>query len=225
MAEPIQRRAEKTRTAILDAAEIVFAEHGFDGARVDAIAEASGYNKTLIFRYFDDKLGLYSEVLRRIDRQASEPLAQLIGPLLEDETIFSDTHKLRAFFKTGLGLFFDYLLAHPHVMRMILWEQAEGWQTYVKIAAVFELEGAERLDALFSRARASGLLRSDLDPTVLFLLAEQICWTYPTSIPFYQLVLPGRDLSTPEALARAREQIVDFIVGGLVLDPPSIIRN
>ena len=44
MSEPGSRRgrvhdAEGTRMAILDAAEEVFAEHGFDGARVDAIAE------------------------------------------------------------------------------------------------------------------------------------------------------------------------------------------
>jgi len=219
MSEPGRGRAEKTRAAILDAAEAVFAEHGFDGARIDRIAEVSGHNKTLIFRYFGDKLGLYAEVLKRLDRQAGEPLLQLIGPLLEDETIFSDAHRLRAFIKAGLGMFFDYMLAHPRVMRMILWEHAEGWQTYVKIASLFKIEGFERLEAFFSRARAAGLLRSDLDPFVLFLLAEQICWTYPTSLPFYQVVLPGRDFSTPEALARAREQIVDFIVAGLMVDP------
>jgi AcrR family transcriptional regulator len=219
MSEPVKRRAEKTQATILDAAEVVFAEHGFDGARIDHIAEVSGYNKTLIFRYFGDKLGLYTEVLRRIDRQAREPLSQLIGPLLEDETIFSDVHKLRAFFKAALGTFFDYMVDHPRLMRMIIWEHAEGWQTYVKIASLFEVEGFEQLEALFSRARAAGLLRSDLDPFVLFLLAEQICWTYPTSLPFYQLVLLGRDLSTSAALARAREQIVDFIVAGLIVDP------
>ena len=53
----------------------------------------------------------------------------------------------------------------------------------------------------------------------MFLLAEQICWTYPTSLPFYQLVLPDRDLSTPAAMACAREQIVDFIVAGFIVDP------
>src|SRR6266568_7554784 len=77
--------AEGTREAILDAAEEVFAEHGFDGARIDAIAAASGYNKSLIFQYFDDKLGLYAEVTRRADREMSELQARLLAPLLEDE--------------------------------------------------------------------------------------------------------------------------------------------
>jgi hypothetical protein len=62
------------------------------------------------------------------------------------------------------------------------------------------------------------LLRSNLDLSVLFMLAEQICWTYPTSLPFYQLVMPSRDLASPAALARARAQIVDFILAGFMPD-------
>jgi AcrR family transcriptional regulator len=217
--QPAQGRAEKTRTAILDAAEAVFAEHGFDGARIDAIAAASGHNKTLIFRYFGDKLNLYAEVLKRVDKQAGEPLMQLIEPLLGDETLLSDAHRFREFLKAALGTFFDYMTAHPRIMRMILWEHAEGWQTYVKVASLFEIEGFDRFEVFTLRAQAAGLLRSNLDLSVLFMLAEQICWTYPTSLPFYQLVLPGRDLASPAALARARAQIVDFIVAGFMVDP------
>ncbi len=219
--EPATRRSEKTRAAILDAAETEFAEHGFDGARIDAIAAASGHNKTLIFRYFGDKLALYVEVLKRVDRQAAEPLFQLITPLLGDETILSDAHRFRQFFKAALGVFFDTMVAHPRVMRMILWEHASGWQTYVKVASIFEVEGFDRFESFISKASAAGLLRSNFDLSVLFMLAEQICWTYPTSLPFYQLVLPGRDLSSPAAMARARTQIVDFIVAGFMPDPQS----
>jgi TetR/AcrR family transcriptional regulator len=220
MSEPRERRGEKTREAILTAAEAVFAEHGFDGARIDTIADVSGFNKTLIFRYFGDKLGLYAEVLRRLDRQASELQAQLLGPLLEDETIVSDAHRFRAYLTTALGVFFDYMVAHPRVMRMMIWEHAEGWQTYAKIASLFEMEGLEQLEALFSRAQQAGLLRADFDPLVLFVLAEQICWFFPTSLPFYQMVLPAGDFSSPAARARAREQIVTFLVAGIVVELP-----
>src|SRR5215468_1334522 len=100
MSETRRGRGEKTREAILTAAETVFAEHGFDGARVDTIAEVSGYNKTLIFRYFDDKLGLYTEVIKRADQEVSDLLAHVFAPLLEDETIATDAHRFRAFLKT-----------------------------------------------------------------------------------------------------------------------------
>jgi len=224
MSEPGSKRgrgrdAEKTRETILDAAEATFAERGFDGSRIDAIARTSGYNISLLFQYFGDKLGLYTEVLKRIDRQSSKLQAQLIGLLLEDETIASDAYRLRTFLKKALGAFFDYMVDHPHVMRMGIWEHAAGWQTYTKIASHFEPEGLAQVEAFFSNARRSGLLRSDFDPVVLLLLAEQICWIYPTSIPFYQLFLPGRDLTSAESRARVREHIIEFVVAGMIVDP------
>src|SRR5438034_7341054 len=88
--EPGNRRgrahdAEGAREAILNAAEAVFAEHGFDGARIDAIAASAGYNKSLIFQYFDDKLGLYTEVNKRIDRDMSKLETRILTPLLRSE--------------------------------------------------------------------------------------------------------------------------------------------
>jgi AcrR family transcriptional regulator len=219
MPEPGKRRGEQTREAILNAAEAIFAEHGFDGARIDTIAEVSGYNKTLIFRYFGDKLGLYAAVLKRIDAQAIEFQAHLLGPLFKDESILTEAHRFRAFLTTAIGAFFDFMVEHPHVMRMLIWEHAEGWQTYTKIASLFEFQGLERIEALFEDAQRAGLLRSDGDPFVLFLLAEQICWSFPTSLPFYQMVRPNRDFSSAEALARAQKQIVAFIVAGILVDP------
>ena len=224
MDEPGSRRgrshdAEGAREAILNAAEQIFAEHGFDGARVDAIAETAGYNKSLIFQYFGDKLRLYAAVLKRTDEETRELQAQLLAPLLEDETIASDAHRFRSFLKTAIGALFDFLVEHPRLMRMIIWEQAEGWQTFAKIASQFDTEDLDLFRALFSRVRNAGLLRSDFDPAIQLTLAEQMCWSYLTSIPMYQLVLPGEDLSSAAALARAREHIVEFVVAGMLIDP------
>lgn len=56
------RDAQRARKAILDAAEAVFAQHGFDGARIDAIAKASGYNTSLLFQYFGESLKQVDQV-------------------------------------------------------------------------------------------------------------------------------------------------------------------
>lgn len=61
--------AQSTREAILSAAETLFAERGFDGTSMDAIASQAGYNKSLLFQYFGDKLGLYSQILKHSDRE------------------------------------------------------------------------------------------------------------------------------------------------------------
>jgi AcrR family transcriptional regulator len=211
--------AKGTQEAILNAAEAVFAEHGFDGARFDAIAARAGYNKSLIGQYFGDKLGLYTEVNKRIDRDLSELGVRILAPLLEDETIASDARRFRTFLQTVIGALFDYLLDHPRLTRIILWEQAEAWQTYTKIMAQFDTADVDQFKTLFARACSAGLLRSDVDPLIQLMMAQQTCWSYLSAIPLYQTLLPDEDLSSAAALARARQFIVAFVVGGLMGDP------
>src|ERR1700680_1270937 len=108
-----ERDAEVARRAILNAAEEVFAENGFDGARIDAIAAASGYNKSLIFHYFEDKLGLYAEVIRRADNEVTALQGRVLAPLLADETIVSNAPAFKALLEKIVGILFDYLVEHP----------------------------------------------------------------------------------------------------------------
>ncbi len=218
MPEPARRRGEKTREAILNAAEIVFAEHGYDGARIDTIAEVSCFNKTLIFRYFGDKLGLYAEVLRRVDREINE-LQTRLTPMLEDETITSNAQRFRTFLETGIGVLFDYLLEHPRFLRMLTWEMAEGWQTYAKIAQLLNIEDIDQFETLFQPLQSAGLLRPSFNLIIQLTMVMQICQVYLASLPLYQMILPGEDVSSAAALARAREYIVDFVVQGILFDP------
>jgi AcrR family transcriptional regulator len=225
MDDPERRRgrvhdAEGAREAILNAAEQVFAEHGFDGARVDAIAETAGYNKSLLFQYFGDKLGLYEAVTRRADKEITEFEMRVLVPLLEDESIASDAHRFRNFLETIIGALFDYLRDHPRLTRIIVWEQAEGWQTYAKFISQSDIEDVDKFRILFHKARRAGLLRSDVDPIIQLTIAEQMCWSYLTSIPLHQMLLPGEDVSSAAALARTREFIVAFAVAGIMVDHP-----
>lgn len=223
MPEPERRRgrvhdAEGAREAILGAAEQVFAEHGFDGARVDAIAAEAGYNKSLIFQYFGDKLNLYAEVLKRADQQGSEMQAQLFVPLLDNEAIVLDACKFRAFLETAARGLFDYLVEHPQIVRIFLWEQAEGWQTYTRIAARLNTEDIAQFEEIFARARSVGLLRSTVDPLVLVMMAMQMAMCYLTSGSLYQSILPGREALSLTELERGRELLVAFLVHGMLND-------
>jgi AcrR family transcriptional regulator len=210
---------QRTRQAILNAAEALFAEHGFDGTSVDAIASRAGYNKSLLFQYFGDKLGLYTQVLKRADRELGELMDRVITPLLEDETLASDADRFRDFLRSACGGFFDYMVERPQVMRLFNWEQAEGWQTFTRIASQFEPEDLTRLEALFEKARNAGMLRSDLDIVVMILLIEQLCWSSPAALPLYQLLFAGRDVSSAAVLTHIREQIIAFLVAGMMGTP------
>jgi AcrR family transcriptional regulator len=219
MSETERKRGEASREAILEAAEIVFAEHGFDGARVDTIAHLSGYDKKLLFRYFGDKLGLYAEVLKRADQEAHALLAAVFAPLLEDENAAFQPQQWRRFLTTMVQTLFDYLLDHPRFMRMLTWEMAEGWQTFTQITARFPPEYTDQFEMLFQKARSAGLLRSDFLPMIQFTMLLQICQTYLVSLPLYQTLLPGSALSSASALAHAREFLADFVVAGIMEGP------
>ena len=176
----------------------VFAEHGFDGARVDAIAAESGYNKSLLFQYFGDKLGLYTEVNRRIDKDLNELSAGAPAPLLADEAATTDPHRFRALLETVIGVVFDALLKHPRVMRIILWEQAEGWQTYAKVISQFDTGDIDQLRTIFAKAAALDCCDRIFDPFIQIVMAESFCWSYLASIPLYQM-FADEDLSSAEA--------------------------
>ncbi len=72
---PIQE-SEDTRSCILRAAEQIFAEKGYTGARVAEIAEKTGMDKRLIFYYFGTKQGLYACILEDFFKRA--------GPLFDE---------------------------------------------------------------------------------------------------------------------------------------------
>ncbi|MBB3544946.1 MULTISPECIES: TetR/AcrR family transcriptional regulator [unclassified Rhizobium] len=59
----VHRDPDKTREDILNAAMNEIVENGFGGARIDRIAERSGFNKRMIYHYFGDKEQLYVAVL------------------------------------------------------------------------------------------------------------------------------------------------------------------
>jgi AcrR family transcriptional regulator len=224
MSEPGSRRgrahdAEGAREAILNAAEEVFAEHGFDGARVDAIAAAAGYNKSLIFQYFGDKLGLYAEVIRRADDQTRDMQVTIVGMLSDGES-FVSRDRFKEVLKKFMGELFDYFQQNPRFVRIIQWEMAEGWQTYAKIFSQANVDDFEQFGPIMHRLQDAGLLRSDIDPLLQILTAEFLCMQYLACIPISQVFMPDQDLSSAESLATAREFLIDMVARGLLADPP-----
>jgi AcrR family transcriptional regulator len=121
-AEKRERDVASARGAILNAAEEIFARDGFDGARVDAIAEASGYNKALIFHYFGDKLGLYREIVCMRRDQSELQRTEMILALTGDGQTPLTAEWVREFIETMVGWHFDHLVAHPHLQRIMAWE-------------------------------------------------------------------------------------------------------
>ena len=213
--------AQRTREAMLKAAETVFAEHGFDGTRVDAIAKQAGYNKSLLFQYFGDKLGLYSQVLKQSDREMSELMSHAYAEVslrLADESVILHPKEFRAFLVTMVRSIFDYLLEHPCFVRILTWEMAAGWRTFAEIASQFGPDDLARVQPLFQRAYEAGLLRSDFMPILQFTMTLSWCQIYLGYLPLYQRLFPDEELASASSLARARNYLVDFVVAGMMND-------
>lgn len=62
----------ETQCLILKTAEKVFAEKGYDGARMDEIAKRAGVNKALIYYYYENKENLLKEMIRVNKQEALE---------------------------------------------------------------------------------------------------------------------------------------------------------
>ncbi len=61
-----QRDAERTRTAILNAAQTLFSTRGFANTGVREVAELAEVNSALVGRYFGSKEGLFRATLERV---------------------------------------------------------------------------------------------------------------------------------------------------------------
>ena len=68
---------QQNETLILRAAEVEFAEKGFAGASINAIANRAGLPKANIHYYFKNKLGLYVAVLSNIIELWDEKLGSI----------------------------------------------------------------------------------------------------------------------------------------------------
>ena len=77
MTQSTSPATEATRQRLLDGAEALFAERGFEGTSLQALMERTGVNKALVSYHFGGKEGLYRAVLRSCLGALREPLEEL----------------------------------------------------------------------------------------------------------------------------------------------------
>ena len=75
--------ADTRRQAILDAALSVFAEHGFEAARLDEVAARAGVAKGTLYLYFRHKEALFEELVR----SAVAPVIETLGKVATNPAV------------------------------------------------------------------------------------------------------------------------------------------
>lgn len=79
-----ERTRRALREALLEAAEQVFAEEGFEGATMTAIAARAGYSAGHLYNVFENKESLFREVF---NSRAGLAVERLLGALRAGETL------------------------------------------------------------------------------------------------------------------------------------------
>ncbi|BBZ24532.1 TetR/AcrR family transcriptional regulator [Mycolicibacter hiberniae] len=145
-----ERRLERTRSLLLDAAEEVFAEKGFTTATLDDIAQAAGYTKGAIYKHFAAKDELFLAVSERYWQRYFENFAEVMANATEVgvrelDDIAERWQRLsrdRGAEHAALGYEFTlYLLRNPEARARVAAKRAE----VVEQLADFIVEGVERL--------------------------------------------------------------------------------
>lgn len=101
--EKAGRIRQQNEAVILEAAEIEFAQHGFKGTSLNAIAERAGLPKSNILYYFQNKVGLYGAVLSDIldmwnqsfnDTTADDDPLDTLNTYIRSKIRYSQSHPL-----------------------------------------------------------------------------------------------------------------------------------
>jgi TetR/AcrR family transcriptional regulator len=186
-----------SRERLLAAAALEFAARGFDGAKVDRIAERAGINKAMLYYHFADKAALYRDIL---DAQ----FGALAGTLRDERPVgAAPEDEVRWFIRTVAAA----LAANPHFPSIWLREMAEGGahlQTRT-ITSMTTVIGT--LAGILARGRDAGVFR-DVPPFITQLGIVGPLLMFAASAPIRARITPSLPEGVPSALINPPDEIV-----------------
>jgi len=202
-----QDRSLRSRTAILAAAERLFAGSGVDGTRTEAIATEAGVNKALLYYYFKSKDALYEAVL---ENHVSEFFQRAAAVL--DSTVKASDAVL-----AYVGMSFDFIAARPHFPALIQRLSMSGGRPFERLARKYSAPLADRLAEVIRQGIRSGEFRRvDPEHTVISLVALT---RFHFAVAPIVRVVTGNDPYEPENVRRRRHEVLEFVRYGLFRNP------
>ena len=205
-----RRKGEQTRERILDAAEALFAERGFDGTTLRDVASRVGVRNPSLYNHFDSKESLYAAVL---ERDIGPLLGLLVGFVERGTDAITAGEEIIAA-ATRL------LAERPEVARLVQHETLTGGQRLTPmlrdfIAPIFR-HGHEMAE---ERALAAGWQKEDVP--LLVLAMYHVVVGFFTMAPLYR-DLNGTDLLDEQAVARQTRFLIEL--SERLFTPPQPVR-
>ena len=178
------RSNASSEQAILDAAELLFSEKGFDAVSMSAIATLANTSKPNIYHHFSSKNDLYMAVLKAAAKRSSA----LLDALADAPGSFEQ--RLSEFSAGQLG----NILAHQRTTRLILREVLLGGSERGReIAEHFVRDSFARLVDMVHAGQKVNEFRDEVDPAlVAFMIVATNLFFFQASpitqyVPEYQI--------------------------------------
>jgi len=203
-----------TRDRILESADALFGEVGFDATTTRQIAEASGANKALIHYHFASKEALFHAVLERYyDR-----LDQVLRVVLEERG------PVRERLSRLVDAYVDFLEQNRSFSRMVQ-REASGGRHVEPIAARMVPTfrgGVAVIQSAFPAARTG-----DLEAAQVLISFYGMIVTYFTYAPIVEALWDGEPFG-PEALSQRKRHLyrmLELVLTALESDPTDDTRR
>lgn len=194
-----------SRDAILDAAESLFAEQGFNPTTVKQIAVAAGVNVALLYYYFRDKESLYHAVLERV-------IAGFIGKVV---AAFASPASPADAVATLIRLQARALHEHPTMARLMARELLDHAASHAKPQiASLAANLFKRLCETIERGQREGAFRDDLNPRLAAISCIAQIAYFNLARPAVGILL-GDDASSGELYDHFSEHAATFALSAL----------
>jgi AcrR family transcriptional regulator len=132
--------AAARRAQLLDVARKVFGRDGYRGASMEAIAEAAGVTKPVLYQHFPSKHALYASLLEL-------ELGQLTTDL---EGAFDTAEGNQQRLRLGFGAYLGFVEAHEDAFRLLFTEGLGLDDTFQRRVDRFRSWVADRITAIIS---------------------------------------------------------------------------
>jgi TetR/AcrR family transcriptional regulator len=205
MDKPIARLSirEGNERAILAAAEAVFAEHGFGGATMAAIAARAGVPKPNVHYYFPTKEKLYRAVVEQV-------LTAWLDAAHSFDSSVDPAEALTAYIGAKMDLAREMPLS-SQIWASEIMRGAPVIQDFLDTTLTRWVRSRERVVRDWI---ALGKLRP-LEPKVLFYMIWATTQHYANAAHEIASLENGRPLDD-ESFERAKRQVVETILGGVI---------